>query len=466
MPLPPGPRLPASVQTLIYLAQPAAYLEWCQRRYGDAFTIKTLLFGTEACFVHPDAVKEVFTGDSDVMRAGEANAPLGPFLGRNSVLLLDGAEHLRQRRLLMPPLHGERMTSYGRTMIEVTSRVMAGWPHDRPLRLHPHTQAITMEVILRTVFGVEDTTSLGELRDSLTTLLNRQSSFVGSLNLMPALQHELWGLSPYAAFRRAIAHADSLVLREIEARRTAIARGGGKRDDILSLLIEARDENGEPMSNAELRDELVTLLVAGHETTATALCWAFDRIGREPAVLGRLRAELDAAGDDGVSAKALSRLPYLDATIKEVLRLCPVVPAVGRKLGAPAVVGGFELPAGTLVVPTIFLTNRHPSAYEAPEELRPERFLDQKPDPYAWIPFGGGIRRCLGMSFALYEMKAVLAAVLSQLDVRPVPREPDRIKLRAFMHAPEGGGKVVVTPRRRERAGRAPADRAQTAPSP
>ncbi|HVY48065.1 MAG TPA: cytochrome P450 [Minicystis sp.] len=456
MALPPGPPLPASLQTLLYAARPVEFLEGCHRRYGDAFSIHTLMFGREACFCHPDVVKEVFTADADTLRAGEANAPLGPLVGPKSVLLLDGPEHLRQRRLLMPPLHGDRMTAYGRTMVEVTERVVDAWPTGRPIRAHPSMQRITLDVILRTVFGVEEGAAMAELGAALAKVLDRQGTPMGALAMVPQLQHELGGLTPYGRFRRDVARADALILEQIAARR--VKRDDGRsRDDILSMLVDARDETGAPMTDAELRDELVTLLVAGHETTATALCWSLDAIAHAPRVQERLHDEIDRAPD------GWARAPYLDATVREVLRLFPVVPAVGRRLSRDARVGGFDLPAGTLVVPAVYFANRHPSAYDDPETFMPERFLDKKPDPYAWIPFGGGVRRCLGMAFALYEMKAVLATALARFDVVPVRPEPARTTLRAFTHVPERGAEVIVVRRARPRVAPAAPPPAATA---
>jgi cytochrome P450 len=453
--LPPGLPLHAALQTAFYAARPIEFLELCERRYGDAFKIHTLMFGEEACFSHPEVVKQIFTGDPEVFRAGEANAPLEPLLGPRSVLLLDGAEHLRQRRLLMPPLHGDRMTAYGKTMIEVTERTLAGLGRGVKVKVHPFMQRITLEVILRTVFGVENEERTRALGEALVAVLDRQTSALGALTMLPALRHELFGLSPYGMFKRDVARADELIFREIAARR---AQAPGQ--DVLSLLLQARDEAGQAMTDRELRDELVTLLTAGHETTATALSWAFDRLAHDARVQGRLRAEIDAAvGDAGGSPgpASLARLPYLDATIKEVLRLFPVVPAVGRRIAALATIGGFDLPKGTLVIPLVYLANRHPSAYERPSSFFPDRFLDKKPDPYAWIPFGGGIRRCIGMAFALYEMKAVLATALAKFEVLPAHTEPAGTTLRAFTHAPKGGGEVILAPRRRARAERAAA---------
>ncbi len=416
-------------------------MEQCHRRYGDCFTLDTLLFGVEVIIVHPDDIKQVFTGDPDVLRAGEANIALGPIVGNRSVLLLDGAEHLRQRRLLMPPFHGERMLAYAQVMRDVTEAAVARFPTGRPFSLHPVMQGITLDVILRTVFGVGDESEhSAALRSALPRVLDRLQNPLAALALAPAFQRGLYGLSPWDAFQRDMRRTDDLVYAQIARRRAEgqSARAMDRpRTDILAMLLEARDESGRPMTDVELRDELMTLLVAGHETTATMLCWAFDLILGDERVRDRLSQELEAADDP-------TKNEYLDATIKEVLRLRPVVPAVGRKLSEPMSVAGWNLPAGTLVVPSAYLTHRLPAFYPDPSRFRPERFVDKKPDPYAWLPFGGGIRRCLGMAFAMYELKVVLAAVLSRVRLRKARRAPARVALRGFTLVPADGTEVLV----------------------
>ncbi len=455
MPLPPGPPLPAAAQTLAFMLRPLDFLEQCQRRYGDCFTIDTLLFGVEVNFAHPDAVRQVFTGDPDALRAGEANAALEPLVGARSVQLLDGAEHLRQRRLLMPPFHGERMLAYARTMVAITQEAIARLPVGRPFALHPYVQGITLDIILRTVFGVDEGEHLVALRGALTRVLDRLASPLASLALAPGFQRSFMGLTPWDAFLRDRRHADDLIQRQI-VRRRASAGDGEKRDDILAMLLDARDEAGAPLTDAELRDELMTLLVAGHETTATMLCWAFDLVLADERVHHRLLAEIDGGGDP-------TKLEYLDATLKEVLRLRPVIPAVGRKLAAPTEIAGYVLPAGTLAVPSTYLVQRHPAFYPEPTAFRPERFLGTKPDPYAWLPFGGGVRRCLGMAFALYELKLVFATVLAEVRLRKAHRAPARITLRGFTFVPADGAEVVVEARRGLRPLRAQGASAQAA---
>ncbi len=452
MAFPPGPPLPSLLQTALFASRPVEFLEQCHRRYGDCFTVDTLMFGREIEIVHPDLIREIFTGDPDVLRAGEANSILAPLLGTRSVLLLDGAEHVRQRKLLMPPFHGERMVSYAKTMLETTDRVIATWPAGGAQSLHPHMQRITLDIILRTVFGLDEGSHQGELHAALTRILDQQSRPLHALFTLPPLRRSFLGLTPWDSFLDATRTADDLIYGLIRRRRADARHTGG--NDVLAMLLQARDEEGKGMTDGELRDELMTLLVAGHETTATMLCWAFDMVLGDAHVRARLQAELDAAGaaEDAPDLATMARLPYLDATLKEVLRLRPVIPAVGRRTKAPIKLAGFDIPAGELLVPVALLTHRLPAYYPEPEAFRPERFLDNKPDPYAWLPFGGGARRCLGMAFSLYEMKIVLGRVLSRVALRKRTPAAAQVALRGFTVVPKGGTQVVVEgPRVRER---------------
>jgi unspecific monooxygenase len=440
----PGPRYSPALQTIHYLARPEAFLRGCHARYGDVFAIHTVIFGPEVCVVRPEAVKRVFTADPDKLRAGEANVALEPVVGKNSVLLLDGAEHVRQRRLMLPPFHGDRMRAYASTMRELTDRMIDSWPIGRELSLHPYMQKLTLGVILRTIFGLEDGSRNRALGDALAGLLDRLSQPISAVGTLPPFRKRLWGLSPWAGFLRAKARVDELIFAEIARRRQERGAGRTAGEDVLSMLLDARDEDGKGMTDVELRDELMTLLAAGHETTATELCWALDAILHAPAARRRLLQELEESG----ATAEVERLPYLDATIKEVLRLFPVVPAVGRAIREPMDVEGYHVPAGWMVVPSVWLTHRLPDVYPDPHAFRPERFLDNKTDPYAWIPFGGGSRRCLGMAFALFEMKIVLATVLSRVELRAASDRPARVVLRGFTHAPNGGARVIVERRR------------------
>lgn len=435
MSLPPGPRQPRAVQVARWVARPTEFMESSFRRFGDIVTLRFPDMDAVAVS-DPETIKQVFTGDPEVLRAGESNAFLEPVVGGRSVLLLDGPRHIRERRLLLPPFHGERMQRYGELIAEIAERDIDGWPVGRPFALRPRTQAITLEVIMRAVFGIEDVERLSELRGKLAELTDISGSRVRWVGLLlPALQRSFGtSRSPWSRFVAAREEVDALLYDEIARRRTDPQLA--EREDILSLLLQARDEDGEPMSDGELRDELMTLLVAGHETTATALAWAFELLLRNPAALGRLEEELAEDGEQ-----------YLDAVIKETLRLRPVLPIVGRLLKEPFELRGYELPAGTMVAPCIYLTHRNPLVYPEPERFMPERFLDAQLDTYAWLPFGGGIRRCIGASFALFEMKVVIPAVLRRLRLKPVGERPEPMRRRAITFVP-GRDALVVAERR------------------
>jgi cytochrome P450 len=330
------------------------------------------------------------------------------------------------------------MLAYGETMREITERVIERWPIGRPFPIRPEMQAITLDVILRTVFGLEgeDTRALRENLSRLTALATNP------LWLWPPLQVNLGRLSPWARFLRLRDETDGLLFAEIARRR---ARGAAPRADVLSLLIAARGEDGRPMSDRELRDEMMTLLLAGHETTATALAWAVRHILANPGVLGALREELREA--DALTPEGVGRLPYLDATVKETLRLNPIISEVGRRLARPMRIGGRELPAGVGAAACIYLVHRRPDLWPEPERFDPTRFVGARPSPYEFLPFGGGVRRCLGMAFALYEMKIVLAQVLSRFTLRLAPGYRAKVVRRSITLAPSAGMPVVVEAR-------------------
>jgi cytochrome P450 len=403
-------------------------LEDCRRRYGDMFTLRIAHEGTWVFLADPDAVKQVFTGDPRVLHAGEANVVLLPMLGHHSVLLLDEAAHMSQRKLMLPSFHGERMRGYERTMAEVAAAEIESWPAGEPYAVRPAMQRITLEVIMRTVFGVQDDARRERLWATLGGALEWGSD--------PRRMAMLAMLGPHrveraAMFQRVRRPADELIYEEIRERRSAPDLA--ERDDVLSLLLQARHEDGSPMTDEELRDELMTLLVAGHETTASSLAWAVERLVRNPRVLERLRDEL-ASGDD----------EYVDAVCKETLRLRPILALVLRRLTEPMEIGGRLLPAGVNLAPCIYLVHRRPDVYPEPYAFRPERFIEQPAGTYTWIPFGGGVRRCLGASFALFEMRVVLRELVSRLELRAATAGPERIARRAITLVPERGGEVVV----------------------
>jgi cytochrome P450 len=445
MPLPPGPPDPPIVQTARWFASPFGYLEDNVRRYGDIFTARFYRFGTIVVLSSPAAIKQVFTGDPDVLHAGEGNQIVQPLLGDKSLLLLDGAAHLRERRLLLPPFHGERMGAYANVMRDLADVSLDDWPIGEPFAVHARMQQITLKVILRTVFGLDDKSRLGSQIAHMMDVLTHPARFIPVL-----LGLNLFELAPWLPSTRLKREVDAALYQEIDRRRRHPLEGS---QDILSLLLAARHEDGQPMTDTELRDELMTLLVAGHETTATALAWAFERLAKNPEAATRLEDELGRAiGDGPVDPDALGGLEYLDAVVKETLRLRPIVPLVARRLKRPMEIGGFALPAEVIVEPCIYLVHRRPDLYPEPDRFKPERFVGKKPDPYEWLPFGGGTRRCLGMAFALYEMRVVLATILSRARLRPIDDRPAKPVRRGVTFAPEGGARLILerrAPRRK-----------------
>jgi cytochrome P450 len=428
--LPPGPPLPRPLQTAIWSRQARRLLYASQDRYGDMFTIRIAYEGTWVMLADPEAIKQVFTGDPKVFHAGEGNEILAPLLGRNSLLVLDEKRHMSQRKLLLPPFHGERMQGYERIMGEIAEREIASWPTGTPHQLRPRMQALTLEIILRTVFGVGEGEAgkLADLRDALRDFLDITTNPRFLLPLLVVGPKRIRGVS---ALRRRIDRVDGLIYREIAERRAA--GDVSERDDVLSLLVGASHEDGSPMSDIEIRDELLTLLVAGHETTATSLAWAVERLVRHPDKLERLRAEVEEGREE-----------YLTATIQETLRLRPVISIVLRKLTEPVEIGGYELPAGVSVAPSVYLVHRNPEIYPEPERFRPERFLETPPGTYTWIPFGGGVRRCLGASFAQFEMAVVLKELVKRHGIRPTTPKSERIFRRAITETPRHNATVIL----------------------
>jgi cytochrome P450 len=435
--LPPGPRMPAVLQTLLWATVPTWLMRRGARKLGDAFTITFAPSGMKLVLLSdPDDVKAVFTASPDVAPSGAGNSPVAPVMGPHSVIVLTGPEHMRQRKLLLPPFHGERMREYEGVIVEATRRDMRSWPLGRPMALMPRTRAITLEVILRAVFGVE-AQRMDHVRSAVSGLLGPVNPL---MVLMVALRRPSME-RPTGKFGAALDHLDEVLYEELARRRAQADLA--ERTDILSLLMQARDEDGEAMTDAELRDELVTLLLAGHETTATSVAWAIERLARHSDKLRRLTEEIAAGGEE-----------YLNAVVNETLRVRPVVPIVVRVLREQLRVGGHTLPVGTRVTPSLYLTNRNPRVYDEPGAFRPERFLENAPETFSWIPFGGGIRRCIGAAFAQLEMKLILRTVLEELHPS-VPRASiwrrgEPVRRRAITLVPAAGARVVW----RERAAR------------
>jgi len=436
-PLPPGPTGPGPLIFANFLLRPGGFLEASRDKYGTPFTFNLSANRTVVITDDPAIIKQVFTSDPTKLLAGVGNEVLRPLLGPRSVLTLDEPEHMRQRKLLLPPFHGDRMKLYGDVIAEAAQRQIERWPTNEPFAVQESMQAITLEVIMRAVFGISrDGDRFDEIAEPLRGLLDSMADMRRLFVLQVASSKRNGRFSPWRKFREALLLPARAVLQdEITAHRAA--GNLDQRDDILSLLLSARDEDGQALTDSELVDELMTLLLAGHETTATALSWTLERLVRHPDALHRLTEEVRAGeGDD-----------YLDAVIKESLRLRPVVPAVARYLTEPTELGGRVLPAGVHITPSIYLTHYNPAIYPEPERFRPERFIEKPAGTYEWIPFGGGTRRCLGATFALFEMKIVLAEVLRELDVSTTGEKSERIARRAITFSPSGGGRIQVARR-------------------
>ena len=430
--LPEGPRYPRFVQAMLWLKQPTWFLDHCSRTYGEVFTMR-LPLGTDLVHISsPELVKAVFGGSSEVLLAGEANATiLLPIVGPNSVLVLDGPEHLRQRKLILPAFHGDRMRAWEATVRDITRAEIARWPAGKPFALRRAMQSITLEVIVKVVFGVDDDARRADLRRQIVELTGIGRN---PLLLFATRDRKLGPRTPWARFLRARDALHAALAEQIQERRHA--PGLGQRTDVLSLLVQARDEQGRAMTDVEVRDELVTLLFAGHETTATSLAWAFDLLAHHPSALHRLTAELDDGGAE-----------YLGAVIRETLRLRPVVALVDRQVREAVTIGEHVIPAGAIVCPNIYLAQRREDLYENPAAFWPERFAGQAAPSFGWFPFGGGIRRCIGASFATFEMGIVIPEVLRAVTLRPASRRSARIRREAVTFVPRGGARCVVTAR-------------------
>jgi cytochrome P450 len=432
--LPPGPTEAPAIQTTRWLLRPISFMESCRRRYGETFSVRFLGFERPLVMLSdPEAIRALYTAHEHGLPPGRSVALL-PVMGPGSVLLLEGSEHLARRKLMLPPFHGERMRSYETTVKEVTERELDSWSDGDTFAIHPRMQAITLDVILKAVFGVTDPARDARLHERLPLLLGDTAS--PALQFRVLLSRRLGRGDPLAGLSELLAEIDELLLAEIAERRADPA--AAEREDILSLLVAARFEDGSEMSDREVRDQLVTLLLAGHETTATALAWTFDLLLRNPASLARLTAEVDAGEED----------TYLRAVISESLRLRPVVPLAGRRLASDLNVDGLSLPAGTDVTPAIWLTHTRADLYPEPYAFRPERFLEESPTTYGWVPFGGGIRRCLGAAFAEMEMRVVLETILQRCVLSPVSSRAERVTRRNVTFSPRKG--TLVRSRRRK----------------
>jgi cytochrome P450 len=407
-----------------------SFLRELQAEHGDLFTVRLQYQEPWVVVADPRHVKEVFTASPDVLHSGEANAHLVPALGLSSLLTLDGEAHLRHRRLLLPPFHGERVARYREIMRAAAERELERWPRGEAGPAAERMSALTLEVILRTVFGVGGRESLDPLRDAIAALVRAAEG--ARLALLG--RGERLGEERFAEFRRVLSLAHALVLAEIARRRADPGLEG--RDDVMSLLLQARYEDGSAMTDAELRDELMTLLLAGHETTGMSLAWVLERLVRHPEALRRAAAEADFGGGT-----------YTEAAILEALRIRPVFAVVARRVKRPFELGGYTIPPGVTIMPSPVLVHHRPDVYPQPDEFRPERFLDRTPGTYTWIPFGGGVRRCIGAGFALLEMQVVLSTLLARARPRPADPEPEAPRRRLITLAPERGAETILEER-------------------
>jgi len=430
--LPPEPKHSPLVQTLRWAFRPIPFMEDSRQRYGDNFSLRFLGFERPMVLISdPEAIKALYRHREQALPPGR-NVILEPILGSKSLLIQQGAEHLSRRKLMLPPFHGERMRSYEETMNQIVEAEIDSWPLHREFPIHARMQAVTLEVILQVVFGVSSGQRLDRLREMLSTVLQETAS-PGQQVLGLALRR-FGGNGPFARYEGQLREVDELLFAEIAEHRERPDLE--EREDILSMLMTAEFEDGSRMEDQELRDQLMTLLLAGHETTATALAWTFDLLLRHPAVLGRLRDELAAGEED-----------YLRATISESLRLRPVIPLAGRRLTEELEVDGKTLPVETDVTPAIWLTHTRADVYPEPFAFKPERFLEEGPDTYAWIPFGGSVRRCIGATFAEFEMRVVLREVLTRCELRKADPRPERTGRRNITLSPKAGTPVVLTAR-------------------
>ncbi|HXV53740.1 MAG TPA: cytochrome P450 [Solirubrobacterales bacterium] len=428
---PPEVPLPKPVQTARFIFRPLPFFEHWRRELGETFRARLFGPGEVVFLSDPESIKRLFTADRVNTIAPGRNIILEPLLGSSSLLLQTDGEHLRRRKLMLPPFHGERMRGYEGVIREVTEGTVAGWPREREFALHPSMQEITLEVILRAVFGIEDAGRREDLRASLVEVLASTASPAAVGFTAPGIRR----LPPFRRIAALRARADELLYAEIaeHRRRPDLA----ERDDILSMMLTARFDDGSRMDDRELRDQLMTLLLAGHETTATGLAWAFDLLLHTPGTLERLREEL-AAGDGA----------YLDAVVEETLRVRPVVPFTGRLLRQDSELGGYALPSGTVILVGIYLAHTRADNYPDPFAFRPERFLgDSPPETYSWIPFGGGTRRCIGAAFAELEMRVAIETILSLVDLRPASPRPEKPVRRNVTLSPANGSRVIALSR-------------------
>jgi len=437
--LPPGPSLFA---TFDFVRNPFRFLDGCARRYGDWFTVRVPGVSPFVFTSDPAAVREVFLGDPDALHAGEANRPLGAFMGARSSLFLDAPEHLRQRRLLLPAFHGEQVASHADAMRIAADDAIASWPIGQQFAIHPQMRTITFETIIRAVFGFADDASGSALRSLMKELFALYSSRLGTLLSLPAMRIDAGPWSPWGRAARLTRQIDSILYAEFAKRRKEGVEG---RADVLSILLTARYEEGQPLPDAVIRDEMYTLMLAGHETTAAAMAWIINRLLTNPNVMERARAEvLSVLNGAQLDASHVGKLKFVEAVINETMRLDPVIPNFGRTLTRPLTIAGRQLPAGVTIAPCIYLVHRRPELWPNPNQFNPDRFVESRQSPYTFLPFGGGPRRCLGAALASYQMKIVIAEILSRVRLKPVDGYTAHATRRGIAFAPSEGLPVIA----------------------
>lgn len=427
--LPPGPKLPTALVGLGWWKRPTAYAQKLEQRFGTPFTVPLLGAGKFVVFSDPEHIKAIFTAPPDVLHPGEGARIIEPLVGRHSVILLDEDEHLSQRKLILPAFHGERIEALRGLVAEICEQQIRGWPTGERISLHPRLQELTLEVIMQAVFGIRS----ADRRARLGPLLAAMLAFGESpASVIPPARRSFFGRGPWARFIKTRAAVDEIVFAELDERRDSGAAAGGS--DILSTLLEASHEDGSPMGRQEIRDELMTLLVAGHETTATQLSWTIERLTDQPLVLERVRAAVDS-GEEA----------YVIATVREAMRRRPTLPfAAPRRVVKPFSLAGYDFEPPVNLFAGSYLVHHNPEIYPDPYAFRPERFLESEPGTYTWIPFGGGRRRCIGASFAMLEMQIVLEQLVGRFDLRAGPGGPEATIRRAITIAPGRGAEVAL----------------------
>lgn len=445
MKLPVGLQTPSLLQTLHLIAQPTKFLTNCFHRYGDTFTLRALGLNSPPVvfFSNSQTIQDLFTLPAEKFDFAKATHVFQPLMGNHSVILQQGRSHQRQRQLLLPPFHGTRLKAYGELICQISEEVTAHWQPNTTISIHHYMPDITLHIILRVVFGIAPGERYHKLKELLSSLMEDITTpLYSSLFFFPPLQLDLGAWSPWGNFLRRRQKIDDLIYAEIKQRRD---EADDSREDILSMLMSARDDNGEPMTDVELRDQLVSLLLLGYETTAAALTWAFYLIHSSPQVLEKLLQELDNL-DGMLNPEVIARLPYLGAVCSETLRIYPIglicVPRMVKN--EPLQVGNYKFDVGTILVPCIYLAHRQKKVYPEPEKFKPERFLENKFSPYEYFPFGGGSRGCIGATFSMYEMKLIIATILSRFRLSLANKKPVKPVRRGITIVPSGDVPMVV----------------------